>query len=163
MIPFGGEQRGQSFVERVGFSCETSSGGEHEGGEGSMFDFSNSLLICTLFDALVLSVASSRLGMSVRWGMGVKNPDVKVRSFKSASPDTVCCYVQPCSILMVGRGTSQVDRATRLAEEGSPGQGEQGGEVVARVRHSHRQNGSAMPGTRAGASTGSSVATVTSV
>ena len=101
MIPFGGEQRGQSFVERVGFSCETSSGGEHEGGEGSMFDFSNSLLICTLFDALVLSVASGRLGMSVRWGMGVKNPDVKVRSFKSASPDTVCCYVQPCSILMV--------------------------------------------------------------
>ena len=83
MIPFGGEQRGQSFVERVGFSCETSSGGEHEGGEGSMFDFSNSLLICTLFDALVLSVASGRLGMSVRWGMGVKNPDVKVRSLGS--------------------------------------------------------------------------------
>ena len=43
-----------------------------------MFNFSDPLFIRTLLNPLVLSVAGRWLGVSVRGGMGVKNPDINI-------------------------------------------------------------------------------------
>lgn len=40
----------------------------------------------------------------VRGGMRIKDPDIKESSLEAATPETICGYVEPGTIISVGSG-----------------------------------------------------------
>ena len=55
---------------------------------------SDSLLIGTFFQGLLPPVTSWKVGLSMREGMEIKHPDIKVGSFEPSTPDIISCNVQ---------------------------------------------------------------------
>ena len=71
-----------------------------------MLHFSHSLLVCPLLFPLMLSVAGCELCVSVGGSVGVEHSHIKVCSLKVSTPNTIRCYVEPCSVLCVGCGAA---------------------------------------------------------
>ena len=71
-----------------------------------MFNFSDALVIGSLFFSLMTFVGVGQLALLVRWSMGIKYENIE-GFFKPASPYNTGYYVQPCTILSVGSGAAR--------------------------------------------------------
>ena len=72
-----------------------------------MLNFSDSLLVGALLQALLFAVAGSQAGLPMGGGMRIKNSDIKKCSFEPASPETIGGNVEACTILNIRGSTCE--------------------------------------------------------
>ena len=57
-----------------------------------MFDFANSLLVCSYLALFMLSVCGSEGWLAIGGGIGVEDPYIKAGTLVAAAPEAICCY-----------------------------------------------------------------------
>ena len=72
-----------------------------------MLYFSDSMLVGTLLQRLLLAVAGRQARPSMGRRMWVEDSDVKIGFFEPASPKTVGSNVKTSAILSIGSGTCE--------------------------------------------------------
>ena len=114
LVPLCGKAGCKSLVEDSGFIGHTACSRKNQRGEGSVLDLSNALLIGTLLQGLLFSVAGGHSSASVGGSMWVEHSDIEKSPLKTSSPEAICCDIEACTILNVWRRTCKYFSPNRL-------------------------------------------------